>query len=94
VLAPLGTPQPVIDPLRAEIIAALNALEMAANFKALGAEAKFPLPNRSSAPSSPTKTAASPPSSGPPAPRGSKRPRLQRTYCAATDFPRPNAAGR
>jgi tripartite-type tricarboxylate transporter receptor subunit TctC len=41
VLAPLGTPQPIVDRLRAEIIAALKSREMTERFRALGAEAKF-----------------------------------------------------
>jgi tripartite-type tricarboxylate transporter receptor subunit TctC len=41
VLAPLGTPQPIIDKLRAEIIAALKSPDMVERFGRLGAEAKF-----------------------------------------------------
>jgi len=42
VLAPLGTPQPIVERLRAEIIAALKTPEMIETFKKLGAEARFP----------------------------------------------------
>src|SRR5262249_36313012 len=44
VLAPLGTPQPIVDRLRADIVAALKSSEMTERFRALGAEAKFPSP--------------------------------------------------
>jgi tripartite-type tricarboxylate transporter receptor subunit TctC len=45
VLAPLGTPQPIIDKLRAEIIAGLKSPAMVDKFEKLGAEAKFPTPS-------------------------------------------------
>jgi len=41
VLAPLGTPQPIIDRLRAEITAALKSPDMIERFGKLGAEARF-----------------------------------------------------
>jgi tripartite-type tricarboxylate transporter receptor subunit TctC len=41
VVAPVGTPQPIIDRLRAEIIAGLKSPEMVDKFRKLGAEAKF-----------------------------------------------------
>jgi tripartite-type tricarboxylate transporter receptor subunit TctC len=44
VLAPAGTPQPILDRLRAEIIAALKSPAMMEKFKKLGAEARFPTP--------------------------------------------------
>ena len=44
VLAPLGTPQPILDRLRTEIIAGLRSPEMTDKFKKLGAEAKFLTP--------------------------------------------------
>jgi len=44
VMAPVGTPQPILDRLRAGIIAALKTPEMADTFKKLGAEARFPTP--------------------------------------------------
>ena len=44
VLAPAGTPQPILDRLRAEIIAALKSPTMTEKFKKLGAEARFPTP--------------------------------------------------
>jgi tripartite-type tricarboxylate transporter receptor subunit TctC len=44
VLAPAGTPQPILDKLRAEIIAALKSPAMMEKFKKLGAEARFPTP--------------------------------------------------
>ena len=44
VLAPAGTPQPIRDRLRAEIIAALKSPAMMEKFKKLGAEARFPTP--------------------------------------------------
>jgi tripartite-type tricarboxylate transporter receptor subunit TctC len=45
VLAPLGTPQPIIDKLRSEIIAGLKSPAMADTFQKLGAEARFPTPS-------------------------------------------------
>jgi tripartite-type tricarboxylate transporter receptor subunit TctC len=42
VLAPLGTPQPIVERLRAEIIAALKSPDMVERFATLGAEAQFP----------------------------------------------------
>jgi tripartite-type tricarboxylate transporter receptor subunit TctC len=42
VMAPLGTPEPIIERLRMEIIAGLKAPEMVDKFKKLGAEARFP----------------------------------------------------
>jgi tripartite-type tricarboxylate transporter receptor subunit TctC len=44
VLAPAGTPQLILDRLRAEIIAALKSPAMMEKFKKLGAEARFPTP--------------------------------------------------
>ena len=44
VVAPVGTPQPIIDRLRAEIIAGLKSPEMVDKFRKLGAEAKFLAP--------------------------------------------------
>ena len=44
VLAPAATPQPILDRLRAEIIAALKSPAMMEKFKKLGAEARFPTP--------------------------------------------------
>jgi tripartite-type tricarboxylate transporter receptor subunit TctC len=44
VLAPLGTPQPIIDRLRTESVAALKSPEMIERFRNLGAEAKFLTP--------------------------------------------------
>ena len=44
VLAPLRTPQPIIDRLRAAVIAGLKNPDLIAKFKTLGAEAKFPSP--------------------------------------------------
>jgi tripartite-type tricarboxylate transporter receptor subunit TctC len=41
VLAPLGTPAPIVEQLRAAIIAALKLPEMIETFKKLGAEARF-----------------------------------------------------
>lgn len=41
VLAPLGTPQPIIERLRSTIIAGLKSPDMIDKFKKLGAEAKF-----------------------------------------------------
>jgi tripartite-type tricarboxylate transporter receptor subunit TctC len=42
VLAPLGTPAPIVDRLRAEIIAGLKSPEVMERFAKLGAEARFP----------------------------------------------------
>jgi tripartite-type tricarboxylate transporter receptor subunit TctC len=44
VLAPAGTPQLILDRMRAEIIAALKSPAMMEKFKKLGAEARFPTP--------------------------------------------------
>jgi tripartite-type tricarboxylate transporter receptor subunit TctC len=44
VLAPAATPQPILDRLRAEIIAGLKSPAMIDKFKKLGAEARFPTP--------------------------------------------------
>jgi tripartite-type tricarboxylate transporter receptor subunit TctC len=49
VLAPLGTPQPIIERLRAAIIAGLKSPDMIAKFKTLGAEAKFVSPQEMTA---------------------------------------------
>jgi tripartite-type tricarboxylate transporter receptor subunit TctC len=42
ILAPLGTPRPIVELLRGAIIAGLKSPDMVAKFKTLDAEAKFP----------------------------------------------------